>query len=482
MKKFILSIIIFILFVPFLVQVFGIMKEKELDGIKDHAKKPVLIIKNIFEVAYQDSLNKYLSENFGFRNTLIKSYNQLIYSIFRKTNAPGVVDGKNGFLFIESYINNYIGINYIGDKEIDRITNKIKTLQDTLKKYNVDLVIIFAPGKASYYHEYIPDYYNCKAKSTNNHDEYEKAFRGKNINFIDFNSWFVNIKNKTKFKLYPRYGTHWNSFGVALATDSIIHYIEKLRNIKLPDFNYDEVTMSDSLRNNDYDIGELLNIYKKLKDTMPYPEYKFTYNETIKKPSVLAIGDSYWWCLIGANIPKRIFLEDEYWFYNKDVYIDNCKQSEDASSKNLRNEILKRDVIILMASEATYDLFPYGFIDNAYSAFCMSKEDKIKEYINKMEKDEKWLNEIKEKAIKNNVSVEEQKLKDAEFLYSLEYISKNEIINRKNEKLSEIRKKIMNTPKWLNQIKEKAIANKISLEQQLNLDIDFVYRTESVNK
>ncbi len=108
----------------------------------------------------------------------------------------------------------------------------------------------------------------------------------------------------------------------------------------------------------------------------------------------------------------------------------------------------------LITSDAINDS---SLIDKDFSVFCMNKEDKIKDYINKMEKDENWLNKIKDKAAKNNISVEEQKLIDAEYLYKEEIKSNKDILNKKEERLKEIKQEIINTPEWLKQIKKKAI-------------------------
>ena len=37
--------------------------------------------------------------------------------------------------------------------------------------------------------------------------------------------------------MYPKYGTHWNHYGMSLGMDTILKYIEKKRNISLPDFD-----------------------------------------------------------------------------------------------------------------------------------------------------------------------------------------------------------------------------------------------------
>jgi len=420
MKKVILYIILSVLLLPMLIQFTGSFKGRELEGIREKAKKPAFCTENYFNGTFQDSLNKYLDENFGLRTIMIRSYNQMLYSVFSKTFAPGVVIGKTGMMYIESYILSYAGINYSGEEKINDITRKIKVLQDTLHHYNKDLIIVLAPGKASFYPEFIPDSYFTPHHPINNYSGYKKSFETNQVTYIDLNSYFIQLKNNTKYPLFPRYGTHWTSYGVALAADTISHYIENQRKIDLAEIQYEEVILSDSLRGNDYDIGVLLNLQSKLYDKMPYPTIKYLRTDSTVKPSVLVVGDSYWWSMVGENIPANLFQEDEYWFYNKDIYINNGKQEKGVDEKNIRDEILKRDVIIVMATEATLNLFPFGFIESAYSKFCQDKEGRIQEIIKSMDGNQEWMKDIRRKAEENKVSLDEQKRADAIYLYDLE--------------------------------------------------------------
>lgn len=468
-------------------QQFGLIKLKPLDGVKELARKPRLILANVSTGAYQDSLNNYLNENVGFRPGLIRQLNKLQFDLFNVTKAPGVVIGKNGILFIESYINNYIGINFVGKTKADELIRKTKQLQDSLEKNGVDLCVVFAPGKATYYSEYIPDYYLARKKDTTNYSYYSTNFIKNRINFIDFNKYYKDKKESFTYPIYPEYGTHWTSYGAALAVDSIIKYIEQKKKIDLPDFAYSDVSLRDSLNERDYDIGILLNLPKTLAHKpMPYPKY--SYNEENKvKPDVLVVGDSYWWCMVGDDIPQHLFKEDAYWFYNKDIYIHNVKIG-DVSAVSFAKELAKRDVIILMATEATYDLFPYGFISKAYEIYCLSTEEKQKLIIAKINSTPDWKKDIVKKAAENHISVDEQMKKDVDYVIQMDYtaIKKPENHMAGDEYnlpevikyLEETKERMKKTPDWMAQIKLKAKQRNISIEKMMDLDAKYMYDTE----
>ena len=136
------------------------------------------------------------------------------------------------------------------------------------------------------------------------------------------NKWFFENKKTFKYSVYPKYGTHWNHYGMTIALDSIVKYIEFKRHINLPDFSYDIVNHY----NSKLKVTTLTSVYIN-ESFITYTTrckpvsciYKFKGGTNYTKPDVLVIGDSYWWCMVGDNLPKQLFKEDEYWFYNKDV-------------------------------------------------------------------------------------------------------------------------------------------------------------------
>ncbi|HXB40013.1 MAG TPA: hypothetical protein VNZ49_05680 [Bacteroidia bacterium] len=478
-KHILLAFILVFLFMFYFQKKFNFINIRPLDGIKELAAKPKFTLQNFFNLQYQDSFNLYVKENIGFHSWLVRSFNQLNFSFFHTTKAPGVVVGKNGNLFIESYINNYTGINFIGKTKAENNIRKIKIVQDSLKKYDIDLLIVFAIGKASYYPYNIPESYMLRKKDTTNYNYYSERFKKEGINFIDFNRYFIERRSSFVYPVYPEYGTHWTPYAYSLAMDSIIHYIEKMRNIDMPDFDYSKIYLSDSLREREYDIGILLNLYNKLPHKpMPYPVYKYYNKKNQKKPDVLAVGDSYWWCMTGDDIPSHVFKEDVYWFYNKDIYKKNIKMEDGTQNISFADETVKRDVILLMATEATFDLFPYGFIDKAYELYGMSTNEKKKLISDMINGNAEWKKSITQKAKENNISEKEQFNRDMEFMLKQDYTPVKPISWSYKAIVAEYVEKIKRDPNWFEEIKKKAVQNGNSLEFQLEEDALFVFTNE----
>jgi hypothetical protein len=198
---------------------------------------------------------------------------------FSSSDAPGVVVGKYNYLYLSSYTNNYMGLNFVGFEKIDETVKKLKQIQDSLKKLDVDLLIAFAPGKASFYNEFLPDYMNRQKKNFNNHSVYSATFAKYGVNYIDLNSWFTAQKRSSRYALYPELGVHYTPHGTFLSTDIIVRYIEKKTQYRLPDVSKYTVYLSDSLREQEHDVEELMNLQQALFH-QPVPYFKL---ETKKK-------------------------------------------------------------------------------------------------------------------------------------------------------------------------------------------------------
>jgi len=109
-QKYILIIIIaFALFVPMTQMNLNLFGVQTLEGGISIAEKPEFKRENYWNLTWQEDFSKYVNDNFGFRTWYVRLINQIRYSFFNHTKAPGVVIGKNGELFIESYIDDYIG-------------------------------------------------------------------------------------------------------------------------------------------------------------------------------------------------------------------------------------------------------------------------------------------------------------------------------------------------------------------------------------
>jgi hypothetical protein len=416
----IVLILIFILLILPLVQVkFKIVNLTPLKGAISTPEKKYFNFSDWFSGVYQQSEENYLNETFGFRNLFVKINNQLAYSLFKEAKAKGVVIGKENYLYEENYIKAYYGIDFIGKDSIKNRMQRIKYIQDTLKKLNKSLILIFAAGKGSFYPEYFPD--SCKMKQgLTNCEEHVRLAKETGINYIDFNDYFIKNKNKSKYPLYPQLGIHWSYYGMCLAADSIIRYLEKLRKIDMPNLYWKDVELDDA-RETDYDIADGMNLFSRLKSfKMAYPKIQIQSDSSKVKPSILVVADSYYWGMYNFGFTWA-FSKNKFWFYNQQVYPDFHQNGLLVSQVNLKDEINNYDIIVIMATEATLPNFGWGFIENTYDLFKGIKKAsfdpdfrrKVDDLRNYIKTDKNWMEAIEKKATLYKISVDSMITTDA---------------------------------------------------------------------
>lgn len=434
-KKIWFLVLLVVLFLPMMQTCFHLVDEKPLDGAFVEAKKPVVNLNTLFHETAQDSLMTWCTEQSGFRKSMIRLNNQLLYSAFGKISALGPVKGKDGKTFYEeSYIVSYIGETYIGEDKINYNTRQIKLIQDILRTKGTTLLPIFVLGKASYYPEFIPDKYIAKRHETNNYQEYLKAFENQGVEMIDFNRYLCEKKGTEEHPIYCDISAHWTVYAASLAMDSIVRYLENKTQQTQAHF-YIEGFDTTYLMYQDDDLCRMMNLMFPLKhNTIDQPKFGFTEGY---KPKVLAISDSYWWTVWAWNValPENLFSNGGFWFYNKTVYPERTPV-QNVESVDYKQEIENQDFVLLVCTEATNHLWPYGFLERYLSAYDKAFQQKtpedyddadhlylayrnaeINHLIDCIKASPEWLQNVEKQAEEKGVSVEQSLWDNAEYTY-----------------------------------------------------------------
>src|SRR5579863_7888572 len=142
-SAFLLFLSIAFMMLPALLGKLHVFKECTLHG--DRIAKDTTFSSNLwFDGDYAKQKEKYLNDNFGFRNLCVKLRNQVSYSLFGHILAEGIMAGKSGYLFSIEYLKAYSGMDYVGDSVISDRFRKLKVIQDTLASKGVLFMLVFA--------------------------------------------------------------------------------------------------------------------------------------------------------------------------------------------------------------------------------------------------------------------------------------------------------------------------------------------------
>lgn len=375
--RYILFILIMILLIlPVFQQKFGIFRLKPLKGSYELSAKPEFSVKGIFSEDYQNKLNKYIEDHIGFRPLLVRMNNQIAFSLFDTAVANWVLVGKENYLYETNYIRGYLGRDFLGKDSLDKMTQLIKCIQDTLDKHGVKLILAFAPGKASYYPEFIPEKYNPDIKTISNYDYYIQRCKELGIYSIDFNNWFVNMKDTIEYPLVPKCGIHWSTYGVNMALDSLIRYFEYLKNENYYNLTWDSLMITEEYKDTDYDVAEGMNLLFRIdQGPMAYPYSYVLPDSTARKVDVVFIADSFYWNIFGLPLSKELFNNHSFWYYYKQAINPKYKGDKKMEELDLQSELTSQDFVVVLASETNLYRYGFGFFEAAADMFdCTEKK------------------------------------------------------------------------------------------------------------
>lgn len=419
LSKYLFFILMLLLAFAFLQQNLGIIKMPKLHGDVKKIEFPLFTPKTWFNEEFQSNSEKYFGQNFGFSNWFIKIQNQIQYTFFKKAKANGVIIGKDEYLYEKSYIDAYYGNDYLGDSILNDVYYKLSIINDSLSKLNKHLLIVFAPGKASFFPEYIPEDLKSDMKTTNLQKAVE-IVDSLNLDYIDMSSWFIAMKDTVSYPLYPKTGIHWSYYGVKLAVDSLNSYFKTKYNYQFGNFLWEPIEWNSSLKSPDRDIELGMNLVFPLKNK-PMAYTKFNSKLSENSPRSIVVADSYYWQLFNMGYSTKVFKDSQFWFYNKQVYPSGGEKLT-VSDINITSEIKNSDVVILLTTEPVLKRKYWDFADMILYDLQNPDAEKIKAIeINaikrSIKRQTKWFDMIKQKALDRNISVDSMLFMDAEFVY-----------------------------------------------------------------
>jgi hypothetical protein len=473
--KLLFAVILAIMVLPELQRRFTLFKVPLLEGAFELSPQPDFSIRSFLQGDYQPKAERYIEEKIGFRPLLVRIRNQIDFLVFRKAHAEGVIIAKKGEIIEEDYILEYLGRLFIGKSTIDQKLKRVKFIQDTLARKGIQLAIVFNPGKGSFHSGLIPSRYYPHDKKLSNYDYYKQRIQELGINHLDLREYFINIKPNASYPLYPKYGTHWSTYGMSLAADTLVKFVEDLCGLPMNHLIIGQVELSPDLRDTDFDGGKSMNLlWKPHTEKMAYPRLDFERNTEKHKPAVLVVSDSYYWNIYNAGIPRNLFANEAFWYYHRQVYPDYYINQTTVDQIDIKKEVEKQEAILVMITERFLYTAFWNFTDDLYSIYKPGyREDDIYNYGNSIRRDRQWFGNVIEKARRKGISIEEMVRMDAEYMFMMNFEEKIE--KTRNNYITYYKLLIKRDEAWYNQVKRKALEQELSIDEMLERDAVWMY-------
>lgn len=333
-------------------------------------ERPEFEASSWFSGMYQEKLEAYLKGESRLGKELTAKKVQWDYDHYDKMNFEDYIKGNKNHFVGKGCIDTYLGKNYVGDSTVNEQLRRAKVIQDSLKRKNIDLVLVYIPNKEFFMPELIPSEYLKYKRTTNNYDAYVKKSKELGINHIDFYPVLQELQKKFTYPLYPQYGTHLSYFSESQAVNVIIRYIERLKGIEMPHLQTGNISYPSEPKVRDGDALAKTG----LKDVPPseplaYPEILGYGGSPNARPvKTLGIGDSYYRFFGYMGTMQYAFNNGEYWYYYNAVNPAR-PDGKEVWELDLKSEIEKNEVVIVLYSGINLRNFGNGFFEDAYMLY-----------------------------------------------------------------------------------------------------------------
>lgn len=439
---------------------------KPLNGVNYKTEFPKFSMETFSDNKYQAQLEKYVSENFGFREIVIRLYNQYIWTFYHKTYSHFLVPGKGNWLFYTEAVNDYYGTEqkkwYKTPEDakdwFDKNIRLMCQLRNVLKTYNIEFLSFMAPSKPFVYPEYLPDRIT-DTSTVNAMEYYDKGFIEAGFPHIEMTKWFKIMRDTLPYPVFPNMDMHWQ-FTAVYAYDSLFRFMNSLNNFGIPKIKYGEPQpYLNDYQNDEATLNLMFPI--KNKNTDYKLDVEVECDENCKKPKVLFVGDSFIWGL-EKYLPWNEIMEDvEILFYNSSVYKGFDKKSYKKEDINLLREMLKADYVVFYTSGHQWYRATYDFVEEALLALCVS--DSL------MESETKRISD----SLDISVNEAQKRIKGAP--YMINGIGKHEnpiIRNEKDIIIAQTINSIEEDEEWVKALSIQAVAQDKTLEEIYIMEAD----------
>jgi hypothetical protein len=472
-------LILLLLVLPELQQRLGFFPDYPLQGAFSHTEPPdfdSLRWDTWLHSEFQEDFNNRLESSIGFHDWLVRLNNQLKYSLFHEANAEGVIVGRDGELYEEDYIRAYLGHFNVGNAVWERKSDQLKRVQDTLKSLDISLAVVFEPGKGSFYPDRFPAKYDAEQGTTSNYEVFRHLLQQKGIHVLDLNQFFLQSRDKHEYLLFPQTGTHWSYYGALLAADTTLAFLRNIHGPQIPEMRIDSLRFYDLPRHPDDDIWLAMNLLSPVpQQPLAYPVVSFDTQEQPPAYDVLVVGDSYYFNWQSDGVMLHAFRNADFWYYNKAVWGRQGSETGSTGQLIFRDEILRRDIILIMITERFHHNFAWKFDEQLFELFFPHQWDMIDYYADNLRVSNDQFMRLVKDASQKGIPIEQRIRMEAEFLLFEDYQKHPEKYTRKEDLISILMMSIRGTPEWFDAVKEKAAERNIPLDEMVRMDAEWIY-------
>lgn len=478
-------VVVICLCIPTLQKDFRIIKVKPLNGVSVEVPRPKLTFKAYTTGTFQQNYEKYLSKNFGFREPLIRLYNQYAWSFYHKNFNIFFIPGKENWIFYLPSVNDYYGEGQqkrFGTKEkaLEFIDNEVMmmcALRDSLHHYNTEFLSFIAPDKSFIYPEYLPTAGRKRDTTAINIAEtFSDKLEENGFPNINMTKWFIQIKDTIDYQLFKKMDFHWD-FSAVFGYDSLFRMMSKLNGMNIPQIRIDSLTtyIDEDLQTDE----KMLNLIYHIKDTTVQHRAHVSVNcDGCQKPKVLFVSDSFIWSFNSQLPVKELLDHEEIWYYDTTSYDGFKSEKQSLENINRLRRVFRADYVVYGACNFNWDNGTMGFAKRILNDLNDRDNVKIALTMNDIEADSIWMQSLLIQSVLMSKPLEEVLTLEANNVINNEpllrdntQVSEEALFNAKVVKMKE---SLRNNREAMENIRQKAKQRGLTTEEMLELDAKWI--------
>lgn len=284
--------------------------------------------------SYCTAVEAYFNDRFGLRDLMIRTKNQVEYSVFGMT--PGLYVGDEGYLSYQSIVAKVqISNERMTQEDLEGMVTSFEGVAEYLDERGIAFFFLLAPQKNEVFPERCTSF-PVQRPEPNNYEILCSLIQESDTvadNFIDAESILYEAENE--YPTFYKTDFHWNSYGATVVYTEAVNACaayDGLPDVFGPD-DY-EIVEQEGFYGAQLNDMPLLSVwsseidYKTVKNSAvtiqnvtdgTEPNYAQAHyvntDEDAPLGSVLLIGDSYTWYMIAANSGILDCFQEVYWVH-----------------------------------------------------------------------------------------------------------------------------------------------------------------------
>ncbi len=179
---------------------------------------------------YAEGLDRWFTDHFGFRDTLIRANNRAQVRLLVTSPSPLVILGKKGWLFYNSdydgpNLTDFCGLAPFAEGQLAGMQMSLEAITRSFAARGITFCVVVPPSKHTIYPEYLPGRLRALAGKTRLDQVAARLGSSPVVRFLDLRP--AMRAGKSRHLVFLMTDTHWNDYGAFLGSRAVLELLAR---------------------------------------------------------------------------------------------------------------------------------------------------------------------------------------------------------------------------------------------------------------